>query len=285
MIPRSQIDRLVEELPPLPGSAASLVNLLGDEHYRMDDVVAVVETDAALAIRVLNVVNSAAFGLRESVDAVDRAVSYLGARGVVTIAMSSCASELFDVALDGYPGSAGHLWTHGLRAAVASRLLSARAVEPCRPELAYLGGLLLDVGKHVLAQLLGRPAVCRRRRNLEETPTADSRELEQILFGWDHCAVGQRIARFWALSEPLRQVLVHHHDPASAEPEHEVLVHVCHAGDVVAACLDRPAEAARLARGLRASCRELLDLEPDDLPQFAQETAGEFEKLRSLLGG
>jgi HD-like signal output (HDOD) protein len=60
------------------------------------DVINLVRNDANLTARVLKIVNSAAFGLINNITSIDRAISYLGERVVISIAIGDCAGKLFE---------------------------------------------------------------------------------------------------------------------------------------------------------------------------------------------
>lgn len=146
-INQDELHKIVTSVPMLSPSASRLLQLSADPDHDLMDIISLVRTDANLTARVLKIVNSAAFGLVNHITSIDRAISYLGERIIVSIALGDCAGKLFDKELSGYEASAGSLWKHDLRAALASREVVLQSGVGISAELAFTAGLLHDIGK------------------------------------------------------------------------------------------------------------------------------------------
>lgn len=106
-----------------------LIRLLGDDPIDQARVVSVVSADPALAIRVLQLINSSALGLRRTIDSVHQAVVLLGPHHLQALAVSSL--------VDARPTSIGALWT------ILTRAITCRALT--EDEAGYTVGLLSAV--------------------------------------------------------------------------------------------------------------------------------------------
>jgi EAL and modified HD-GYP domain-containing signal transduction protein len=107
----------------------ALVNLLSQDSIDHEKVVRCVEADPELSVRVLHMVNSSAFGVRNHIDSVRQAIVFLGPRQLTTLAMASL--------VDAQPTSIGELWSVLARALACGVLGDSGA--------AYTVGLLSAV--------------------------------------------------------------------------------------------------------------------------------------------
>ena len=68
----------ITEVPSFPPVMAKLLEICSDEGASTQDLSKLVETDPGISARVLGIVNSALYGLRQNITAVSDAVIYLG---------------------------------------------------------------------------------------------------------------------------------------------------------------------------------------------------------------
>ena len=149
-ISQEELQKIVKSVPMLSVSATRLLQIAAKADHDLQDVISLVKTDANLTARVLKIVNSAAFGLINHITSIDRAVSYLGERIIVSIALGDCAGKLFAKELSGYEADRGDLWKHDLRTAIAAREVVTQSGADISPELAFTAGLLHDIGKALI---------------------------------------------------------------------------------------------------------------------------------------
>jgi CheY-like chemotaxis protein len=138
----------IHKLPSLPTIYAAFQSILSDQSVSNGEVAALVTADAALAARVLQIVNSAFFRLAKRISSVEQAVAYLGFKAIRNLAMSV---EVFSQ----WPGGMcsgldlGLLQLHAQGVAAGTNALAARTTFA---DDAMLAGLLHDIGYWVLAQ-------------------------------------------------------------------------------------------------------------------------------------
>jgi hypothetical protein len=112
----------------------------------------IVETDAAMSVKVLQIVNSAYFGLAQKMTSIQRSVVYLGIellKGLTLVA--HVFSSLEKAAVVGF--SLDRFQDHSLRCA---RLAKAFLKDSPRAEDAFTAGLVHDIGKLIIAKNLTR---------------------------------------------------------------------------------------------------------------------------------
>ncbi|EMG37265.1 putative domain HDIG-containing protein [Desulfocurvibacter africanus PCS] len=273
------ISTRITKLRPLSKSAMRLMQIVGEEDYGLGDITRIVEHDAALTANVLKVANSPALGLRHKVDSLGRAVTYLGDKMVVGIAIAASSPEVFDSELPGYVGERGELWLHCLHAAMASREVSKRARQPVSPELAFTAGILHDMGKVVLSDFLDGQDLVR----LLQKNGGDFLAVERELTGTNHAEVGLALARHWNLPDVLCNAIALHHNPEKALPADKPLVHAVHLGDAIAMLGGTGTGADAMGYSLSTESLRLFALDEGELERIILDVSLEFTAARSFL--
>jgi putative nucleotidyltransferase with HDIG domain len=205
---RSQLGAL-DAIPCVPAILIPVLRHLSEppESIDLQRVVELVAHDKSLAAQTLRMANSPLFGHSGQVDSVRAAVLALGLERMRAIATTCCVLRLV-------PSQAAHLdprvfWEHSLGCALVARKL-ARRVGYIDPEKAYLAGLLHDIGFIVNMQLF--PEQFRRTLQRATREKVALGALEQKIFGFDHCGVGELLAARWLLGGDLQEVIRRHHE-------------------------------------------------------------------------
>ena len=78
-------------LPTLPGILLKLLEACDDEDTPISEIASIISKDPVLSLRVLQLVNSAYYGLQKKFKGVAQAVVYLGANTIKNIAITTYA--------------------------------------------------------------------------------------------------------------------------------------------------------------------------------------------------
>ncbi len=278
-------ERIVEEVkkaPMLSISASKLMEITAQVDHETTEVVDVVMHDSNLTARVLKVVNSAAFGLMSPVTTIERAVTLLGERVVVGIAIGDSAGQLFNKALTGYESAGGELWKHDLRAAIASRQVAVHGKAGISADFAFTAGLLHDIGKAFLSDFMEGTAGPILEQ-IENNQATDYLESESELLGINHTEAGLILAEYWSLPEPLKVVIHHHHHPDQAPEEFKALTYCVHLGDIIAMMGGCGTGSDTLQYNLDPEYIRYLDLSPTQLAEVLLEVDEEFAKVSGSI--
>jgi two-component system cell cycle response regulator len=191
----------------VPAIAVKLVNLTYEPDMRIEALAKIIETDPALAVKVLQTINSAAFRTPVKVTSIKRSVNLLGVDEVRRIALTML---LFSKMIRRKSGRFDVLffWQHCLFVAELSRRIAAALQHP-DPEMVYAAGLLHDIGKLALevhgkltySQFIGLLHNCSHPM-LEE---------EKHFFGITHAEMGLALCLEWQLPMPITGAVSHHH--------------------------------------------------------------------------
>ena len=208
------LDELIEQtigIPTTPTVLTEITSVLESPHGSARDAASVIEKDPASAARVLRLVNSSFYGLKNPVSDINLGCSILGLQVIKNLVVQATVLQTFDQGADeGF--NANWLWDHSFKTAVACRLL-AQATTLARgldKEDAYTCGLLHDVGKLILLQSHADRFFSAVR--MAKTASMPLALAETRVFGFHHAHVGGLLAERWNLADGVQQAVRHHHD-------------------------------------------------------------------------
>lgn len=281
-ISSEELQKIVRSVPMLSASASRLLQITTNPDHDLHEVVSLVKTDANLTARVLKVINSAAFGMLNKITSIDRAVSFLGERVIVSIAIGDCAGNLLEKELVGYAAASGDLWKHDLRAAIAAREVVTQGKAEIRSELAFTAGLLHDIGKALISDYLQGTAP-EAIELLTAEDSFDYLEAEKKLIGFDHTIAGYELAKYWQLPEELIEVIRFHHEPGQASEEFKPLVYAVHLGDSIAMMGGFGTGSDSMRYKLDPAYAQYIQITPNILASIMLAVDTEFTKLEESL--
>lgn len=203
-----RISRRVQEISTLPSVALKIVEVANDPNSGAAEMKAVMESDAALAARVLRCVNSSAYAVRTRVTNLQQAIAYLGLKQIRNLAITASVGELFKAgdAIGTY--SRQGLWKHLVGVGLCARLIAMR-LRMSDFEDAFLAGLLHDLGIILEDENDHKNFVC-AISSLDETHVLT--ELEREYLDYDHTMLGQQIAEGWGFPEAVQAAVRFHHN-------------------------------------------------------------------------
>lgn len=199
-----------KKLPSFPQVAAKLLEVSKDETASLGDLSKIVETDPGISVRVLEIVNSAMYGLGRKVTALSEAVVFLGLDEIKKLAIGMTVFEKMFKSGRGKEFNRLLFWRHCLSVAVLSMEI-AREIKYPDPEEAYIAGLLHDVGK-IFLDIRGRSNYDDFIRELSFS-TDLVIEKERSTIGLGHDDIGAFFCSLWKLPEKLVMAVRYHHMP------------------------------------------------------------------------
>jgi HD-like signal output (HDOD) protein len=211
----------IDRLPSLPATYFELTRATADPKTGISDIAKIVEKDPAMSIKILQLVNSAYFGLAQKTGSVLKAVSYLGVENLKGLLV---AAHVF--AADAGPVtpefSLDRLRDESIMVAQLARQLVR---DPKNADTAFTAGIVHDVGQLVLSRFQPEPygQIIRTARDTGRPLS----ELETEALGVTHGLVGAYLLGVWGLPFVLAETLMFHHEPgAVTEGGSEILAAV-----------------------------------------------------------
>ncbi len=205
----------VLELESLPAPDSALVRLLGllnQESCTPRAVTKAIEKDPSIASQVLKIANSAFYGLRGKINSIDRAIVFIGMEEVKNICLTTCLSQQFKGMNFAPSFDVPSFWRHCLLTAILSRNMAAK-MDWLATEEAYLFGLLHDLGRLVIASVMHDYF---ERIILQQRNSGLSLFEAELVTGSPHTTIGSWLAVRWGLPDPVREVILYHHNPTKA---------------------------------------------------------------------
>jgi HD-like signal output (HDOD) protein len=155
-----QIVRIAESMPPppsFPQIATQLLVLARDPNVDVNDLVGLVQRDAAIASTLVRIANSPAFAPAVPIATLRGAIQSLGISRVVELVVGSAGRSYYDVASAIELALFPSLWEGMFNDALANAFSAGRLaleVPGSRGENALFAGLLSDVGRPIALRIL-----------------------------------------------------------------------------------------------------------------------------------
>jgi len=209
-----QLASRIECLPSLPASYAQLTEELRKPEPCLEDVAEIISRDIGMTSKILQLVNSAFFGLPQPASNVMEAVMHLGMATVQTLVLFTQVFSRFDrdtITAFSIDGITKHCWMTGV---MARRIAETEQRDPKISDQCFLAGLLHDLGYLILATGLPRqyPKVLQAARDSDRPVW----EFEQAELRASHAEIGAYLLGLWGLPAPVIEAVALHHRPAAA---------------------------------------------------------------------
>ncbi len=207
-----QVVSRVHKMPSPPTSYFQIVRELQSPASSMDSIGAIISQDLAITAKMLQMVNSAAFGLQRQVSDSAEAVLFLGIETTKSLVLLAHTFSYFDnLSVSGF--SIENLWNHSLSVGRLARAVARaeNARESVR-EKCFTAGLLHDLGKLLIAANQPAELQCIAQRQREGC--LSGWQAEQAILGTTHAELGAWLAAIWGLPLSIVEGIALHHHPS-----------------------------------------------------------------------
>lgn len=266
----------VKNLPPIPNAALRLIGLLDKADTENDDIVQAIRFDNVLTAKLLRACNSPYFGFSEPVSSVDQAVLVLGHQQILHIVLTLAFGSSMTVSLPGHAAESTDLWQHSLTTAMAAEVVADGGLIQAERSVAFTAGLLHDIGKLVLGQVIdaGQLAAVRGCMDIGGLSQSDA---ERQVLGADHAEVGACLLKSWNLPEDVVEAVANHHRPTLTP--RPLLSAVTHVADCAAHLSAADPGAVTLEAAVAAS----LGITPELMDQLVAEVRDASERVGHFM--
>ncbi|MBX3464562.1 MAG: HDOD domain-containing protein [Planctomycetes bacterium] len=215
----AELEDLVDgtvSIPTIPTVLQEITHIFHSPDGSARDAAVVIEKDPAIATRVLRLVNSSFYGLKNPVSNINLACSILGLKVIKNLVVQATVLQTFGH-VPGVPGfDARWLWDHSCKTAIACRELAlhAPAATGLSKEDAYTCGLIHDIGKLILID--GQSDRFLEALKASQAGGQPLARAEGEVFGFNHAHVGGLLALRWKLPPVVQAAVMYHHSPATS---------------------------------------------------------------------
>jgi len=192
----------IHTIPSLPEVVTQVVRLVNDPKSSAHSVEQIMSKDPGMAAKILRMVNSVYYGLKEPVHDLEQAIAILGFKTIRSIALSISVINAFQQKDAGFNMKA--YWTHSAVCACIGRSVGQR-VKLQDPELPFVIGLLKDIGMVVLVQYA--PEELRQIVALAREYQLSFQAAARKILDTDQTEIGAWLAERWELDSEIRDAI------------------------------------------------------------------------------
>lgn len=221
----------IETLPSVPSVYQEVVKELHAPDASIDRIAEIMSKDISMTAKILQLANSAFFGLRQHVNSLNRALALLGLDTLVALVMSvQIFSKHEHTSVPGF--SIPNLMDHSMKTgAVAKAIAKEEKQDQALVNDAFMGGLLHDVGKLILAT--GLTENFNDINKMVQETHCSLRQAEHQILGTTHAEVGAYLMGLWGLPDPIVEAIAFHHSPGKCVGKIFSPLTAVHVGDVL----------------------------------------------------
>jgi HD-like signal output (HDOD) protein len=277
---KKKILNRIKDLPPMPKVLFKAREIMADPKSSFKEIAKIIETDQAIAAKVLKVANSAYYGLSGMVNSIHQASVVLGYQTLEQVITMVSTSSLLGKQLKGYNISAGGLWRHSLGVALGSRMIAQKRV-PSMEGDAFSVGLIHDAGKLAMDHY-----VVQRKRDIQQYLAEQSPsflQAERNIIGFDHTEIAYELCQKWKLPDSHIEAMRHHHTPGAAKEND--LVHIIHVANYMSHLVGLGCGPAFDGEPLDPGSMKALNLKEPDLETISAEVLSAVEEISASLSG
>lgn len=275
------VSQLVEEVQvmySLPATFHRLTETIENPDNSVAEIAEVISNDQSVAMRVLQLANSAFFSFPSKIETISNALTLIGVQQIKQLIQGTAVIELFE----GVPSehvTMQSFWKHSVACGIAAKIIASLRHEP-NVERFFVLGLLHDIGRLILLQHAPQETVAlieTARSEGEPLYTLEARE-----WGFDHAEVSAGLMEKWQFPARLAKGVEFHHRFSSAKAFHletaivhtaDVLIHTLQIGGSGEALNPPPDPRAWAEIGLTTAC----------LRPLAKQLDRELEEVLSII--
>jgi HD-like signal output (HDOD) protein/CheY-like chemotaxis protein len=227
---RSLVSR-VTSLPSLPSVHAKLVESLDNPEISSREMGEIIAQDVGMTAKLLQLANSAFFGLYRYVASPSEAAIYLGLDTIRALTLSTGVFSVFHQSGAAEP-FIGQLQRHSMKVGMVANIIAKRENLPKKIcDSSLIGGLLHDVGKLVLAAYY--PQEYDEVLAVAMKEGVACHEKERQAFGATHAEIGAYLLWLWGLPDEMCKAVAFHHKLADCSPASFTAAVAIHVADAL----------------------------------------------------
>ena len=203
----------VKNLPSLPELYMKIEAEMKKPFPSVKRIDEIISKDMIMTTKILQVVNSAFFGLPQRIINPLQAINFLGVEVVKALVL---LVHFFspDASSDVFHSHLVKLWDESLNVATLSKKIAiSEKLDPKQVEEAFIGSLLQNIGKLVLWQV--NDYFTDIHRQIKDFNITEI-EAEYSLYETSHAEVGAYLLGVWGLPELLIEMVAFHHKPSAS---------------------------------------------------------------------
>jgi len=221
----------IDSLPSLPSIYTEIVSEMQSDDPAIKKVTQIISKDLSMTAKILQMVNSAFFGLFRKINSPEQAVMMLGLETIKALVLSvKIFSEFNEKTFSWF--KIDDLFSHSLAVSLyAKTILKNENLDQGLINNSMMAGLLHDLGKLVLATNFEKSY--RQVLATAQETGKNLLDLEYDVFGTSHAEIGAYLMGLWRLENGIIEAIAFHHLPTRSMSHNLGLLTAVHVGDAL----------------------------------------------------
>lgn len=212
-------------LPSLPEIYIQIEQETLKPDFSLQKIAALISKDPNLTAKILQIVNSAFFGVQREITNISFALTFLGVNIVKSLIFYIHLFSDFKVTQENRK-YLEEIWKHSLIVASNTYHLAQKYMQnKYEIEMAYTAGVLHDVGKLVLLNTYNYP---QNIQLLVEKKMIDNVEAELEVYSCTHSDIGAYLLGLWGFPLSIVEAVAYHHTPSLLNKNKLTLATIVH---------------------------------------------------------
>ena len=223
--------RLVSKMPTVPSLPvlySELIDELSKAEPSTRKVGEIVKKDLGMTVKILQIVNSAFFGLQRRMSSSSEAVEFLGLDTISSLTLGLGVISQFQ------PHTSGiffaNIWAHSIAVGVMANKIAVCEDRDTAND-SFTAGMLHDIGRVVLAVNL--PQQFHQVEDIIKRDGIPRMDAEQQIFEATHAEVGAYLLGLWGLPSRVVQAVAFHNTPRQANTNSFTALTAVHAANEI----------------------------------------------------
>ena len=203
----------INNLPSLPRLYGLITKEMHSPEPCFTKVGSLISRDVSLTAKILQLVNSAYFGLPQKIIDPQQATIYLGLEVVKALVLSNHVFSSFTREAELLGFGMAEMWSHSLKVGMlAGEIARVETAEEKVIEEALVAGVLHDIGKLILLRV---PGQYKKVMNFVEYTDSDLVDAEYAVLKTSHAEMGAYLLGLWGIPDSVVEILAFHHEPSA----------------------------------------------------------------------
>ncbi|MCK9202374.1 MAG: HDOD domain-containing protein [Gallionella sp.] len=196
----------VESFPSLPQAVVEIIRSIDDDSMTPQLLTRKIESDLGMLAGVLKLANSSRYAVRGGVSSPQQAVTILGFNAIRNLAcLDGLSSHFRENSHDDF--NFGKFMRHSIGVACCAKFIARRI--HLNPDIAFVAGLLHDVGQLVVAVTL--PGELHAVMEYKKRQDCHISVAEHAVLGIDHAGIGAHLVDRWNFPSAIGEAIGGHH--------------------------------------------------------------------------
>ncbi len=202
----------IKDLPSFPSLYDIIVREMQSPEPSIKKIGYIISQDVSMSAKVLQLVNSAFFGLPEKISDPQQATIRLGIDTLRALVLSNHIFSSFPEGSGLYGLSLLDMWKHSLMTSRLARdIARAESGEKEIAEEALIAGMFHDIGKLILLKV---PRQYKKVVEFIEKNGGDQVEAEYAVLKTSHAELGTYLLGLWGIPDNIVEAVAFHHNPS-----------------------------------------------------------------------